>query len=200
MPIYGPTPLRVVIDCETTGFGKSDRIIEFAATTIDSDGSIVEEFDTLINPERDTGPVHVHGVTASMVRAAPTFAEIANAVVARIHGAVLVAHNLPFDTRMLSQEFNRVGINFHPGRGVCTQALTRQKLEVACRVRGIGYTNQHAALADARATAELLRCIAPGRSGAPATAGPFDANASPPRTVSRHTVSTQHPVRPSREW
>lgn len=125
-----------------------------------------------------------------MICAAPTFPEIASYLAFRIHGAVLVAHNLPFDSRMLTQEFNRVGIDFHPGRGICTQAITRQKLKVACRLRGIDYADQHAALADVRATAELLRRVAPGRSGAPATARAFDTEARRPRILSRHAASS----------
>lgn len=100
----------VAIDCETTGFGKHDRIVEFAAVEVDIDtGQVVDEIDTLINPERDVGPVDVHGVTASMVSAAPTFEEAAGALGRRLQGAVLVAHNLAFDARLLGQEFQRLG-------------------------------------------------------------------------------------------
>ena len=60
----------VAIDCETTGFSRHDRIIEFAAVEVDIDtGQVVDEIDTLVNPERDVGPVDVHGVTASMNKA-----------------------------------------------------------------------------------------------------------------------------------
>ncbi len=169
-------------------------------TTLDRDGRTVEEFDTLVDPQRDTGPVHIHGVTTYMVETAPTFAEIASAVAGRVHGAVLVAHNLAFDTRMLTQEFNRVSINFHPGNGICTQKLTRQKLKVACHALGIEYIDQHAALADARATAEVLQHVAPHWSGTPAKAGPFDTEAGHPPTLSRHTVQKRRTVHSERTW
>ncbi|MDA2988104.1 MAG: exonuclease domain-containing protein, partial [Actinomycetota bacterium] len=78
----------VVVDCETTGLGKHDRLVEVAAVTVDPDSlEIVDEYDTLINPERDMGPVNIHGVTASMVEAAPSFGEIAAALGARLDNA-----------------------------------------------------------------------------------------------------------------
>ena len=147
----------LVVDCETTGFGKRDRIVEIAAVEVDVDtGDVVDEFDTLVNPERDVGPTHVHGVTASMVAAAPTFAEIAAALARRMHGSTLVAHNLSFDSRMLSQEFGRISTAFAAGSGYCTLRATSEKLGVACRRYGIADSEQHQALADARATARLL--------------------------------------------
>ena len=64
--------MYAIVDCETTGFGKHDRIVEVAAVVVDgTSGAVVDEYDTLVNPQRDTGPVGVHGVTASMVEAAP---------------------------------------------------------------------------------------------------------------------------------
>ncbi|WP_420621745.1 PolC-type DNA polymerase III [Candidatus Poriferisodalis sp.] len=62
----------VAIDCETTGFSKHDRIVEIAAVEIDvARGEITDEFDSLVNPMRDIGAVGVHGITPSMVQAAP---------------------------------------------------------------------------------------------------------------------------------
>ena len=58
-----------------------------------------DEYETLINPERDVGPVGIHGITASMVEAAPTFPEIITTLAHRLHGAILIAHNLSFDAR-----------------------------------------------------------------------------------------------------
>lgn len=50
-------PNFVVIDCETTGLGKYDRVLEVAAVTVNSDTlEVVDEYDTLINPQRDVGP------------------------------------------------------------------------------------------------------------------------------------------------
>ena len=146
-----------IIDCETTGFGKHDRIVEVAAVVVDgASGAVVDEYDTLVNPQRDTGPVGVHGVTASMVEAAPVFDEVAGALALRLHGAVLVAHNLSFDVRMLRQEYERLDTGIEEGQGHCTLRLTSENLEAACARFGISLEGHHRALADARATAQLL--------------------------------------------
>lgn len=150
----------VAIDCETTGFSRHDRIVEFAAVEVDvATGQVVDEIDTLINPERDVGPVDVHGVTASMVSAAPTFEEVAGALGRRLQGALLVAHNLAFDARLLGQEFQRLGTPFDAGAGYCTLRATSQKLGLACESFGIAHADQHRALSDARATAQLASLL-----------------------------------------
>lgn len=148
----------VVIDCETTGLGKYDRVLEVAAVTIDSTTlEVIDEYDTLVNPQRDVGPVNIHGITASMVELAPSFDEIAGSLASRISGNVLVAHNLSFDVRMLRNEYDRLQVTLDDGRGICTLANTHEKLHLACARHGISISHQHRALADARATAALLQ-------------------------------------------
>ena len=71
----------VVIDCETTGLGKHDRIVEIAMITLDPQTwELIDEYGTLMNPERDVSGTGIHGITASMVEAAPTFPEVAAAL------------------------------------------------------------------------------------------------------------------------
>ena len=150
-------PHPVVVDVETTGFSANDRIVEIAVVTLDSETwEIRDEYDTLINPQRDVGPTGVHGITASMVGPAPVFADVLAPVTRLLRGAVLVAHNLPFHTQMMGYEFEgRVPIDF--GKGLCTYRATGASLTRACMDYGIRRTSAHRALADARATAELAR-------------------------------------------
>ena len=153
-------PKLVVVDVETTGFSRQDRIVEIAALTLDPDTwEIRDEFDTLINPQRDMGPIGVHGIGAAMVEAAPEFSDILPTLADRLHGAVLVAHNLAFDARMLRQDFARAAVAIDTGGGLCTYRATKQKLSQACSAFDIQLVQQHRALADARATAELARRI-----------------------------------------
>ena len=148
----------VVIDVETTGFGRYDRLVEIATVTLDPETlETIDEYDTLINPERDVGPTGVHGITAAMVEAAPTFTEIIAAVANRLQGAVLIAHNLAFDKRMLLLEFARKGVAIDPGDGLCTYRATKKKLCLACEEYRIPLSCHHRALADAQTTAELAR-------------------------------------------
>jgi len=150
----------VVIDTETTGLFRADRVVEIACVTVGLDRTIIDEWDTLINPCRDVGPTWLHGVTSSMLEDAPTFDEIASKLASIVDGAVLCAHNLPFDVRMLSQEFSRYDVGFWPGAGLDTLRVTRDRLGDACAAYGIELTGAHQALADARATAALMCLLA----------------------------------------
>ena len=176
----------VVVDVETTGFGPHDRIVEVAAVTLDpTTWETIDEFDTLINPERDVGPTGVHGISAGMVEAAPTFSDIVCAIAGRLQGAVLIAHNLVFDARMLQQEFDRRRVAIDLGDGLCTYRATSKKLCVACDAFDIPLTQQHRALADARATAELarrLRLPSQARGTKAASIGRM------PRAATHHTL------------
>ena len=180
-------PSRIVVfDTETTGLGRFDRVVEIAAITMDPrTGEIIDEFETLINPERDIGPTSIHGITASMVETAPTFAEIAVALGRRITGAVLVGHNLSFDAKMLKQEYDRLNISFEPGNGYCTLRATGLKLASACTKFGVSIFETHQAYSDALATALLLQQIDADISGC--TVGRVATRGLPhiPRTTRR---------------
>ncbi len=114
-------PPLVVVDVETTGFRRSDRVVDVAAVRLHPEtGEIVDEYDTLVQPGRDVGHSSIHGITPSMLELAPAFEEIVGDFARRLHGRVLVAHNLPFDRRFLQREFDRCGVRLDPGAGICT--------------------------------------------------------------------------------
>ena len=173
--LLGATPFAVV-DVETTGFSPRlhDRVVEVAVVRL-AHGRPVAEYTTLVNPERDVGPTHVHGIAGSDVEYAPVFEEIAGDVARLIDGAVLVAHNLRFDRQFLDGEFERVTSKWPVHPGVCTLGLayafdrgqTSRKLEDCCDRHGIQLASAHSALEDARATAALFiaYCEAAARRG-----------------------------------
>jgi len=150
----------VVVDTETTGVYPTDRIVELAVITLDLDGMVVEMWDTLVNPMRDVSASHIHGITASMVRDAPTFDDIAGDVAMRLHGACFIAHNIPFDTRMLDHEFRRLAEELVVLRGIDTYAESGCRLSQACSVFDIDLSGAHRARTDAWATAQLFLQLA----------------------------------------
>lgn len=161
----------VVIDTETTGVYPSDRIVEIALVTLSLDGDVLDLFETLVQPSRDVSASHIHGITASMVQTAPTFADIAGDVAVRLNGACLVAHNLPFDFRMLAAEFDRIGSQLTMISGVDTLRATSCRLHEACLMFGVTLEDAHRAIADATATAELLlRVVTQCSVGSPVAA------------------------------
>ena len=177
-----------VIDVETTGFGKTDRVVELAVVVLDGMTlEVVDEYDTLINPQRDIGATHVHGITPSMVQVAPTFEEVSSQLADILNDTTLVAHNLPFDARFLRTEFSRTSFSFDAGSGVCTLKLTGEKLDLACTRYGISLERHHRALADARATAQILKMLElPNDMTAVQVSGEYST--SIPRTLRRDSV------------
>lgn len=157
----------IVVDVETTGFWpRNDRIVEVAIAH--SSGGVVEGLliDTLVDPGRDVGPTHIHGVTAEMVRGAPRFSQVAPAVATALRRGIVVGHNLPFDLRFLDAEVTSAGVGplFDLPR-VCTMALTRRlfkgeswsyKLQSLCARFGLTNRQAHSAAGDALVTAQLL--------------------------------------------
>jgi DNA polymerase-3 subunit epsilon len=156
-----------VVDVETTGLfpGRGDRIIEIAAIRIDTNGTIIKEYETLVNPDRDLGPTPLHGITAKEVMKAPLFEEIAGDVIDVISGAIFVAHNVQFDWRFIQAEMERVGCTLPQCTCLCTIHCARiadpcipgRNLEVLCDHFGITLKRAHSAYHDARAAAELLK-------------------------------------------
>lgn len=169
--VAGGADRIAVVDCETTGVYHSDRVVEVAIVTLDLNGQVVDTWDTLIHPQRDVGASHIHGLTAVSLQDAPTFADVAGDVAIRLHGACLAAHNLPFDSRMLTNEYSRLGADLAVIAGLDTLSATRCRLSVACASHRITHDDAHSALADAIATAELLSRVAAGcGNGSPAAA------------------------------
>jgi DNA polymerase-3 subunit epsilon len=161
----GTTPFAV-IDVETTGFSPRlhDRVVELAVLRLSPDGSLEDEYATLLNPGRDVGATHVHGISAADVRDAPTFAEVVGDVAVRLRGAVLVGHNVRFDLGFLAAECGKAGFPLPPMPALCTlrlayllaPGLASRKLSDCCSSVGITLDTAHSGLGDARATAQLL--------------------------------------------
>lgn len=160
-----PTTPFAVVDVETTGLSPAtDRVIEVAVVRCAPDGSIIDEWATLIDPGRDPGPTHIHGITAADLADAPTFAAIAPELVERLDGHVVTAHNLSFDESFLSAELRAASLDLPMVPSLCTLELARHVLTdqkrhnlAACAASlGIAHDAAHRALADTRVTALVL--------------------------------------------
>jgi DNA polymerase-3 subunit epsilon len=162
-----PGPGFAVIDFETTGLfpGGHDRVVEVAVVHVDDRGAVTGQWDTLVNPQRDLGPQHIHQIRAAEVMGAPTFPQIAGELVDLLAGRVLVAHNASFDIRFLRAELERAGalppLALEPW--LCTMQLARDFLPGAgraladcCAAYDIELEDAHRASVDAFATAQLL--------------------------------------------
>lgn len=154
------------VDFETTGLFPEyhHRVVEVAVVRCLPDGKITREFSTLVNPARDIGATHIHGITASEVAHAPSFEDIAGDVYDLLTDSILVAHNARFDIGFLNAEFTRLGVALPPIPSVCTLSLassslrnaTGRSLSSCCEACGINHSRAHTAIGDARAVALLF--------------------------------------------
>jgi DNA polymerase-3 subunit epsilon len=153
-----------VVDVETTGLftTRHDRVVEVAAVVMQPNGHIEREFVSLVNPGRDIGPTHIHGLTTRDVLHAPLFEEIAAELVEALRGIVaLAAHNVRFDRQFLEYEFSRMGCAFPDCSTICTMVLAGGgNLKNCCTINSVPFDGEaHTALFDARATARLLAAL-----------------------------------------
>jgi len=176
-----PRPQRrtgfAVVDVETTGFDPDvERIVEVGVVVLDPVGHEVGSFCTLVDPGRDPGPTHIHGITRSMVAGAPTFAGIRPYLAHLLSGRVVVGHNVDrFDLAFLRAECRRSGgEGLVPGTVPTVDTLKvaqhhlglrgRATLVDCCTHFGLSWEDHHSALGDARVTAALFTAMR-GRLG-----------------------------------
>ncbi|WP_309093599.1 DEDDh family exonuclease [Streptomyces sp.] len=154
-----------VVDVETTGLARDDRIISAAVYRLDARGEVEDHWYTTVNPERDPGPVWIHGLTSEALEGAPLFQDIAEEFTARLTGRVLVAHNAVFDWQMIAREYARAQREAPVRQRLCTIALSKElalplpnhKLESLAAHFGVVQRRAHHALDDARVLAEAFR-------------------------------------------
>ena len=166
----------VAIDTETTGLDphnltEPDRIMEVAAVEFKLDPSLrvlnVRPYHQLIHPERliPRKATQVTGITDEHVKDAPRFVERASEVRRLIEGAIVVAHNLPFDMAFLRMELERAGLSWPRTRvEVDTLTLSQRrmsemkvhKLGEVARTLGVPLDNAHRATDDAEACGRVL--------------------------------------------
>ncbi|MGC0210001.1 DEDDh family exonuclease [Streptomyces levis] len=154
-----------VVDVETTGLARDDRIISAAVYRLDARGEVEDHWYTTVNPERDPGPVWIHGLTSEALEGAPLFQDIAEEFAARLTGRVLVAHNAVFDWQMIAREYARAQREAPVRQRLCTIALSKElglplpnhKLESLAAHFGVVQQRAHHALDDARVLAEAFR-------------------------------------------
>lgn len=160
--------MYAILDIETTG-GKynEEGITEIAIYRFDGH-EIVDQFASLINPERPIQPyvVKLTGITNEMLVRAPKFYQVAKRIIEITEGCILVAHNALFDTRILREEFSRLGYDFQR-ESLCTVELSQKllpnlpsyNLEKLTKYLGIPLVYRHRAQGDAQATVALFKLL-----------------------------------------
>ena len=157
----------IFFDLETTGVDVAkDRIVEICYIKVFPDGS-EKEYTRRINPGMHIpeGASAVHGIYDEDVKDCPLFREVAREIAADFEGCDLAGFNSNrFDLPMLAEEFLRaqVDIDLTRHHAIDVQVLYHKReprtLSAAHKFYcGTEFDNAHSALADTRATYEVLK-------------------------------------------
>jgi DNA polymerase III subunit epsilon len=157
-----------VIDLETTGWSPgAATITEIAAVRVRG-GRREGEFASLVNPGVPVPPgiEDLTGISDWMLAAAPGLPAVLPGLLDFADGCVLVAHNAPFDVGFLRAACAECGLAWPRFTVLDTVMLARQLMDpdevTDCKLGTLaGFfrartTPSHRALADARATADVL--------------------------------------------
>jgi DNA polymerase-3 subunit epsilon len=156
----------VVIDVETTGGSMGDSaIIELAAARV-RNGTIVEEFQQLVDPRRPVPPFvsRLTGIDAGMLAGQATIDAVLPRFKAFLGRDVVVAHNAPFDMGMLNTVALVLGDDGLDAPFLCSLKLAkrlfpelrRRSLDALASHFGVPVYDRHRALSDVRITTEVF--------------------------------------------
>lgn len=150
------------VDVETTGLEPGpNRIVELAVVRFRGDGTVVDEYCTLVNPQRRMGAGEFHQLTGRDVAEAPLFGDVWPDAMRLLSGAVVVGHKLSFQDDFLAAETHRLGWGAPGFPGVCSLDTARAQLDgksfrlmsLHKSFTGEWIEDQHTALGGARALA-----------------------------------------------
>ena len=153
----------VVVDVETTGTDpKMADLVEVAAVRVKG-GKITDRWSTLVNPGRPIVGNQMHGITDKDVKGAPSPAEAARKALDFVGDAPFVGHSVGFDIAFLEEALGD-GTRVAQGSYLDTLVIAREgypdlenyKLGTLAKFFGVELSENHRALPDAEATANLL--------------------------------------------
>ena len=153
----------LVIDVETTGFGKSDRICQLGATHMQN-RNLVRKYGQLVNPGRPIENSHIHNITDEMVADKASFQDFAPSIIEFLEDCDLAGFNIArFDVPFLQFELHRAHLSLDLSRIrlVDSQIIYHKNeprnLSAAYRYYCEGeHIDAHDAMGDVRVTLEIL--------------------------------------------
>ncbi|HEX8977409.1 MAG TPA: exonuclease domain-containing protein [Solirubrobacteraceae bacterium] len=161
----------IVVDTETNGLGGDACEMTEVGAVLVGGGELHDRWSSLVRPSVPLrrGIQRFTGITQAMVDGAPWPEDVLPRLATQFEGRVMVAHNAPFDRRVLRQAFARAGLDWPRPPVICTAALARTMLPLQ-RERGLGkladalgieVRQAHRALADAETCARVLCALFP---------------------------------------
>lgn len=158
--------IYTAIDFETTGLdAQADRIVEVGLVKFTAEGTIIDEFATLVNnPGSSAGARSAHQIDDADLIDAPATADALREAFAFMAGTVVVAHNWEFEEGFLVTVARRTGLRVPNILAACTMKTAQRQMDGRAYSLKVMYKsatgefleNSHNALADARAVGEIL--------------------------------------------
>ena len=161
----------LVVDTETNGLGGDACELTEVGAVLVGGGELHDRWSSLVRCNRPLGRgiQRFTGITQEMMADAPGLEVVLPPLEELLRGRVLVAHNAPFDRRVLRRAFELIGLDWPNPPVLCTAALARKLLPLQRR-RGLGVLadalgievqTAHRALADAETCARVLCALFP---------------------------------------
>ncbi len=160
--------MYAIIDIETTGGSPAVEKITEVAIYIHDGEKLIDEFCTLINPEKKIPYfiTNLTGISNAMVSDSPKFYEVAKKIIELTTDCIFVAHNVSFDYQFIRNEYKRLGYNYARDK-ICTVQLSRKlipgqssySLGKICKALNIENSARHRASGDALATMKLFEYL-----------------------------------------
>ncbi|HUA43714.1 MAG TPA: exonuclease domain-containing protein [Solirubrobacteraceae bacterium] len=161
----------LVVDTETNGLGGDACELTEVGAVLVGGGELHDRWSSLVRCSRPLGRgiQRFTGISQEMLAGAPGLEEVLPPLQEQLEGRVLVAHNAPFDRRVLRQAFDLIGLDWPNPPVLCTAALARKLLPlqnkrgltVLADALGIEVEIAHRALADAETCARVLCALFP---------------------------------------
>lgn len=197
---------EIILDVETTGLDPKSghRVIELACVEVVDFIPTGQTFHELIHPDREIDPdaERVHGISLASLQGKPRFHEpaIADAFLAFVADAPLIAHNAPFDRGFINHELGLCGKPALPDeRWIDTLALAKRRfpgmynsLDALCKRFKISLAERekHGALIDCRLLAQVYLELSGGKERA------LDLSPTASRTKTTVATAVTHGPRP----
>src|SRR5579862_7341327 len=145
----------VAVDTETNGLGGDQCELTEIGAVLVGGGELHDRWQSLVatNMPLGRGIQRFTGITQELIDAAPQPDAVLPSLELMVRGRVLVAHNAPFDRRVLRQAFTRIGLEWPDPPTLCTAALARallplqreRRLAALAGALGVDVEQQHRA-------------------------------------------------------
>ncbi len=155
----------VAFDTETTGLSPYSHVVEVGAVKFRGN-HIVDTFCYLVKPPVPipVGATKIHGITNEMVKDKERFEVVGRKFLKFIEDSILIAHNAPFDLKVLTVELKRCGLPVPGNTVIDTKSLSKtffpelpsHSLPYLRKVWGSPISKSHRALLDAKNVAYVF--------------------------------------------